>query len=59
MNIVKLLIGIALIALVASYPLMGTLGLAALGLPFPVIIILGIIAVGAGAKLILDAINEK
>lgn len=59
MNLVKLILGIVLLGLVASYPLMGTLGLAALGLPFPVIFILGILAVIGGAKLIYDGLREK
>jgi hypothetical protein len=59
MNLVKLILGIVLLGLVASYPLMGTIGLAALGLPFPVILILGILAVIGGAKLIYDGLTEK
>ncbi len=59
MNILKVILGVILLGLVASYPLLGTVGLAALGLPFPVILILGILAVVGGAKLIFDGINEQ
>lgn len=58
MNILKLIIGLALLGIVVSYPLMGSLGLAALGMPFWLVIIVGIALVVAGIKLILDGISE-
>lgn len=58
MNIVKLLIGIALIGLVTSYPLLGSLGLAALGLPWLLVLIVGIVLAGIGIKLVIDGLSE-
>lgn len=59
MNLLKLILGIALIGAVISYPLIGTVVLKGIGIPFTLIVILGAIAVIGGIKFILDGINEK
>ncbi|MBA3954748.1 hypothetical protein H0X48_05515 [Candidatus Dependentiae bacterium] len=60
MNIIKILIGVALLGIVSSVPFVGLGALDALGLPIPMIVlgIIGLALVIGGIKLIIDGLQE-
>jgi hypothetical protein len=59
-NVIKILIGVALLGIVSSVPFVGLGALDALGLPVPMILvaIIGLALVIGGVKLIIDGLQE-
>lgn len=58
MDIIKIILGLILIGIVISYPVLGTAGLMALGIPFPIVLILGLIFLVGGVMLIIGGLSD-
>lgn len=59
MNLIKIIFGLILIGVVISYPVLGTAGLMAIGIPLPIVLVLGLGFLIGGVMLIIGGLAEN